>query len=160
MKEITLLRHAKSSWEHEILDDFDRPLNDRGLREANIIAQALARKIKRPEKIITSPAIRAYQTAQFCREAWEMGWSDFRIRAPIYEASESTLLHLAEKASEKADRLLFVGHNPGFSLLFDLLTGKGFELKTANAVVIRFAGGAVQPGKGKLIEHLTPKDPS
>lgn len=157
MKEITLLRHAKSSWEHEILDDFDRPLNERGLREAKIIAQALARRIERPDRIITSPAVRAYQTAQFCREAWEIAWSEFSIRAPIYEASESTLLRLAVEAAEKNDRFLFVGHNPGFSLLFDLLTGKGFELKTANAVVIRFEYDEIGPGKGTLVHHLTPK---
>lgn len=158
MKQLILLRHAKSSWEFATLDDFDRPLNERGLREGKIIAEALAQKLSKPDKIITSPAIRAYQTAQFCREAWGMGWGSFAIRAPIYEASETTLMNLAREALQSADRILMVGHNPGFSLLFDLLTHQGFELKTANAVTLQFEGTEIEPGKAELNHHFTPRD--
>jgi len=156
MKEITLLRHAKSSWEHATLDDFDRPLNERGLREGPMVAEKLRTTLSEPERILTSPAIRAYQTAQFCREAWGIGWSRFSIRAPIYEASAQNLFDLVRQIARKTDRFLLVGHNPGLSLLFDLLTNSGFDLKTATAVVLRFEEAQIEPGKGKLHRHLQP----
>ncbi|MDH3511983.1 MAG: histidine phosphatase family protein [Gammaproteobacteria bacterium] len=63
-KRLTLLRHAKSSWNNPSLDDRDRPLNKRGERDAPMMGQRLLKKSTRPSLILTSPAKRARQTAR------------------------------------------------------------------------------------------------
>ena len=88
MKRLTLIRHAKSSWDDASLPDFDRPLNERGLRDAPKIGVHLAQNsITLPDKIISSPALRGISTA--CLIAKEIGYPEdtIELEPRLYEAS-------------------------------------------------------------------------
>ncbi|MFP4352282.1 MAG: SixA phosphatase family protein [Puniceicoccaceae bacterium] len=153
MKELILLRHAKSSWARDELDDFDRPLNGRGLREAPLAAAALAAQCAPADRLLTSPAVRAYHTALFLRKAWNLDWDRFQLRPAVYEAPPGDLLRVLADLPDEAGRVALVGHNPGLSLLLEHLTGAGPELKTACAARIAIRGdwSGPEPGKGELI---------
>jgi phosphohistidine phosphatase len=155
MKELILVRHAKSSWEFGDLDDFDRPLNDRGLRDAPRVAARVAGTCPAPDVLATSPATRAFQTALFFRHAWDLPWEKFELWPGIYEASSGDLLGLATRLCSRGDRVALFGHNPGMSLFLDLLTGDGREMKTACVARVSFEG-APEPGQGSLDGYHSP----
>ena len=81
MKTLFLIRHAKSSWEYTALPDKDRPLNDRGKRDAPKMGKRLAKRDVTPDLILSSPARRALTTAEIRQEAqlqaqgYRGGWS-------------------------------------------------------------------------------------
>jgi len=158
MKELYLIRHAKSDWEHAHLDDFDRPLNDRGLRDAPKMARAIAMRWERPAFLITSPAIRAFQTAQFFRKEWGVDWSAFRMDPSVYEATAETLLSLIQDVLPAHSRLALVGHNPGISLLIDHLIGSETDLKTCCAARIEIKESGLTASSAELRELFSPRD--
>ncbi|MCF6204017.1 MAG: histidine phosphatase family protein [Methylococcaceae bacterium] len=119
-KELLLLRHGKSDWNTNTTD-FDRPLNQRGKRNAQQIGEWLIRQKLVPDLIICSPAVRALTTTQIVCEAMGEGVQTIQTEKKIYEASLSDLHLVLQAIPESTQRLLLVGHNPGFeSLLSDL----------------------------------------
>ena len=117
MKELILVRHAKSSWKLDDCPDFYRPLNERGYREAPVLARRLATEGTAPHTLLTSPAVRAYSTALFLRSAWMLPWDQLAIAPPVYEATAGNLLEWLA-AEERPEKVVVVGHNPGLSDLF------------------------------------------
>jgi phosphohistidine phosphatase len=115
MKSLFLIRHAKSSWDTPGLRDFDRPLNERGLHEAPMMAQLLLQKGFKPDLLVSSPAKRAISTAKFF--AHTFGIQDEAIvRQPsIYEASVRDILEIISNLPDAADVVLIFGHNPTFT---------------------------------------------
>lgn len=158
MKELYLIRHAKSSWDHAHLDDFDRSLDDRGLRDAPKMAEIFGEKWPAPDILLTSPAIRAYQTAQFFRRGWGLSWDRFLLNDSIYEASPEALREVIAEVSPGIRTLALVGHNPGLSLLINELTAQNFELKTACIARISSEGSSFEVGKCHLVETRSPRD--
>ena len=63
MKTLYIVRHAKSSWDYESIADIDRPLKERGIKDAHLISNYLAETIKKPDVFVTSSANRALHTA-------------------------------------------------------------------------------------------------
>src|SRR5215510_7119839 len=93
MKTLYLLRHAKSSWDDHSLKDFDRPLNERGLKAAPKIGAYMRKEKLRPDLVLSSPALRAKQTTTLvCEAAGLTGVVNFDER--IYEASARRLLEI------------------------------------------------------------------
>ena len=136
MKELILVRHAKSSWKLDDCPDFYRPLNERGYREAPVLGRRLAAECAAPDAILCSPAVRAYSTALFLRAAWMLPWDQLAIAPAVYEATAGNLLDWLA-AGERPERLVVVGHNPGLSDLFAWLTSADApELRTACAVAL------------------------
>lgn len=137
MKQLVLVRHAKSSWKTE-LADFDRPLSGRGKREAQEMAEHLKLRDLQPDLILSSPAKRARKTAKVVAEALDyplqaIGW-DSRL---YLQGVKAQLAVLAETDSHHAVVLL-VGHNPNITELAERLTGEAFgEIPTAGVVTIR-----------------------
>lgn len=119
MKYLFLLRHAKSSWSDSILSDRDRPLNKRGKRDAPDTAKRLASQEIQPELIVSSPAVRALTTAQTMAEALGFHAQDIRLEDRIYEASTTQLLTIIRELDDQCDRIMLVGHNPGFTDLLN-----------------------------------------
>lgn len=130
MKTLYLLRHAKSSWTAPGLQDFDRPLNERGREEAPLVGRFLRKKQLRVDLIISSPAARARQTAAFVRESAGLA-ADLLYDERIYEAGAAALLEVVTQAPDSAAALLLVGHNPGLEMLLTLVTGEGLSIGTA-----------------------------
>jgi phosphohistidine phosphatase len=120
MKTLTLLRHAKSGWDDGVQRDFDRPLNAKGRRAAQVVGRHLKREGVRFDHVIASPAIRVQQTleevASGYGDALQPAW-DRRI----YLASAATLLDLVRDLDDAHGTVLLVGHNPGLEDLVLLL---------------------------------------
>lgn len=119
---LTLIRHAKSSWLSPAQKDFDRPLDERGLRDAPEMGQRLAKRPFRPDLILCSPAQRTRQTVEFLLDAWQLPRSRVVFDNSIYEASPDTLLDLVRRLPSSFCEVFLVGHNPGLTILANQLT--------------------------------------
>lgn len=125
MKKLTLLRHAKSGWDDPVARDFDRPLNDKGVRAAKTMGEKARADGLAVDRLIASPALRVQQTLASFFEglgtAIEPVW-DRRI----YLASSATLLDIIRETEAGIDHLMLVGHNPGLEdLILDLVADDG-----------------------------------
>lgn len=120
MKTLTLLRHAKSSWDGSVPRDFDRPLNARGVRGAKRIGRYLRDEGLAYDHLISSPAVRCTETLDHLWEGLGRSMTPNWDRR-IYLASAATLLDVVHDAPDSADSLLMVGHNPGFEDLILML---------------------------------------
>ncbi len=119
-KELLLLRHGKSDWSSDSAD-FYRPLNKRGKRSAQRMGEWLSKQQLIPDLIMSSPAIRALTTAETVCVAMGIDISSIQTERGIYEAGLSDLRQILRGIPDSVQRLLLVGHNPGFeSLLSDL----------------------------------------
>lgn len=153
-KTLYIARHAKSSWDDMSLSDFERPLNKRGKRDAPFMANLLKEKGISPDLILSSPAKRAKKTAKHYHKT--IG-GELHFEDRIYEASPMALLYLVQEALEKVDSVMIVGHNPGFTMLNDMLSDKSiFNIPTAGVVGIIFDNQVV-PHKGKQLFFEYPK---
>ncbi|WP_194395890.1 SixA phosphatase family protein [Microbacterium atlanticum] len=115
---LALVRHAKSDWGDPELDDHERPLNDRGRRDAPRMARALADTGFRPEIILSSSAVRARSTARAFAEALDVRVS---VDPELYGAPAGVLLTRA--AGSRGRSVLVVAHDPGMSVLAARLSG-------------------------------------
>lgn len=129
------MRHAKSSWDNADLSDFDRPLNERGIRNAPFMGKFMLEKGLEPSIILSSPAVRAKETAQIVKEAANFA-SDIRFDDRIHEASPRTLLQVVSGVDDACETAMLVGHNPGIEGFIRLLTGDLEPMPTAALVVI------------------------
>lgn len=120
MKKLTLIRHAKSSWSDLRLRDHDRPLNDRGERDAPFMAKMMASTGWAPDVLISSTANRAFTTASCFAEA--LGRDPLTIikEERIYEAGSPMILYLISQLDEAWEHVAFFGHNPTFTTVANL----------------------------------------
>ncbi len=122
MKTLILIRHAKSSWENPSLKDFDRPLNDRGFRDAKRMGKRLKEKDLAPDILLSSPANRALTTATIIAERIDFPVDQIVTDKKIYHASEDQLLSVVHGLKETSDLVFMFGHNPGFTDFANSLT--------------------------------------
>ena len=119
MTSLALVRHAKSDWGDPSLDDHDRPLNDRGRRDAPVMAQRLADSGFEVDVILSSTAMRARTTAGYFGRALGL---QVRLDEALYGAPASTLLQAAVDSGASA--VMVVAHDPGMSALAERLSGE------------------------------------
>lgn len=122
-RELLLLRHGKSDWSG-MVEDYYRPLKDRGKRAAQRIGTWLWQQDIRPDYLLSSPAQRALGTAEKTAKAMGLTVERIHYDARIYEASVSTLLQVLADCPAEAQRVMLVGHNPGFEDLLLYLTDR------------------------------------
>jgi phosphohistidine phosphatase len=115
VKELCLVRHAKSSWKYPKLDDFERPLNKRGRKNAPLMGKIILRLGLIPDLIIASPASRAAMTARVFALEINYPLDKIRYLASIYESDEMDLVHIIKKLENKLTKVMLVGHNPGIT---------------------------------------------
>lgn len=136
MKTLILMRHAKSSWDTADVDDHDRPLNARGLRDAPRMGALLKEKAVVPDRLVSSTALRAAETARLVAEG--LGWQgDFERTARLYHAEARALIDFARETSGAADSVMIVAHNPGMEELVSGLIGTLTPMPTAAVAVFR-----------------------
>ncbi len=160
MKTLFLMRHAKSSWDISDLADFDRPLNERGRKAAPFMGEYMSRNGFDPELILSSPAVRARETARLAKEGGDLT-AEILFDDRIYEASPQTLRKTASEIEEGFSSAMIVGHNPGTEGFIRLLTGRPETVPTAALIVIDLAisnWSDIQSGSGTLRELIRPKD--
>lgn len=162
MKNLLLIRHAKSSWDFPGRSDHDRPLNDRGEGDAPRMAAALAQRGVRPDTIVSSTALRARTTAGMIAEG--LGFPDSRIREEkdLYLASPRTILRIVQQLDESCETALLFGHNPGMHDAVEMIAGGASVDRFPTLAVARIEldvehWGTVDQGDGLLLELLSPK---
>lgn len=160
MKTLYLVRHAKSSWKFPELEDFDRPLNGRGKRDAPMMGQRLRQAGVCPQLILSSPAQRTRKTARALAKA--MGYSsDIRHDDALYDASSEQLLAAVQTVDDTVTTLLLVGHNPELTELVNQLTSHSIDnVVTAGVVSITFSvdhWSEVALGAGQFEKYDYPK---
>ena len=112
MRTLIFLRHAKSSWALPGLDDFDRPLNDRGNKTAPQMAKWLNDQQIKPDVLLCSPALRTRQTLAHIKPIIGQNSKDI-IEHSLYLASSQTLLTIASELDDNFKTAILLGHNPG-----------------------------------------------
>lgn len=130
MKTILLLRHAKSSWKNALLHDHDRPLNDRGERDAPRMGELLRKMKLVPDCIFCSTAVRAMQTAELFAEASGFIGQITPCRE-YYLAEPAAYLLPLNALPPQIERAMIIGHNPGMEILLKMLTGVEEAMPTA-----------------------------
>jgi phosphohistidine phosphatase len=116
-----LLRHAKSDWNKDVTTDFERPLSERGLSDAQKMANWMVQLTDLPTMIVSSPALRAYQTALIFARALDIQPGDINFDKRIYAGSVRNILDRIKQFPETTKSILLVGHNPGFDSLLQTL---------------------------------------
>ena len=119
MKTLTIVRHAKSDWGNESLEDIHRPLSESGYTDARVTAKQVQKKIETPDFWITSPAIRAYSTALIYANTFKYDADKIIVRQKIYEANIKTLKQQINLISDSFSHAILFGHNPGLTNLFN-----------------------------------------
>lgn len=122
MRTLFLIRHAKSSWDNPGLRDFNRPLNERGMREAPLMAQLLDHQGIQPTLLVSSPAKRALTTALVF--AAQFGIPDDLVQREqsIYEADPTDILKIISNLPDSAAVVCLFGHNPTMTEVANLFT--------------------------------------
>ena len=160
MKVLYILRHAKSSWDDVSLADFDRPLNDRGLKTAPFMGSFMEENGFVPEMIVSSPAKRAARTAELVAE--KLGQNipiDFDER--IYDASSAELVAVISKIPKNVSSAMLVGHNPGMEGIVYRLTAEDVTMPTAALARIEMdidEWNDAADGNGRLTFFGRPKE--
>jgi phosphohistidine phosphatase len=112
MKTIIFIRHAKSDWSNLFVRDFDRGLNERGMRDAPIMGEVLAKKNLRPERIISSPALRAKLTATTIASYLPYPENQIIYDPTLYGGDITSVVELIASTPQNIHTLILVGHNP------------------------------------------------
>jgi len=161
MKQLFIVRHAKSDWGDATLRDFDRPLNPRGHKNAPEMVNRLVAKGIKPDSIVSSPALRALTTAKYFAAGWQMSTDQLHTNANIYEASVKTLLKVVNDFDSQMEKIALFGHNPGLTDLLNYLTGEYISnMPTCSVAIIEFPfedWKLISGGTGKLLLFDYPK---
>ncbi len=153
------MRHGKSDWGSGSERDFDRPLNERGIEETARIGKWLKNNDLTPDLIISSPAERAKITAQNVAEATfyknKIVWNE-----SFYFGYFREIIEALNKINDENKTVLIVGHNPTWSAAVEHLSGKYFDMKTANVCILEFEDKWKNLKKGicTFINTISPKN--
>lgn len=123
MKTLILQRHAKSDWSNAGLEDHDRPLNERGKKDAPLMAKFLAKQDIKPQQVISSTAVRAVETAKTHIKSGLITKNELEFATELYQFDGSTYPEIIKHISNKLDTVLLIGHNPSLEILAGLLVG-------------------------------------
>lgn len=130
MKQLLVLRHAKSSWKDMALSDFDRPLNKRGYRDGPRMGMLLAEQGLIPDQIISSAAKRARLTAEAVAE--NCGYEkEIDVTRILYMAMPYDYISVLQQVGDSTDLVMVVGHNPGIEQFVEDLVDEWHRMPTA-----------------------------
>ncbi len=164
MKRLLIMRHAKSDWTSDVDSDFERPLNQRGQSDVPRIAAWLKGKNILPDRIISSPAMRAKETTKILCSELGLGEKIIHWQQVLYGAGFRECLEIINKNNNKADTLLLVSHNPTLDELVSYLsseppprslTGK---LMTTSALAVFNVADEILPNYLELEYLIRPKE--
>ena len=157
---LLIMRHAKSSWKDGSLSDHQRPLNGRGQRAAVAVGAALHARGYAPQAIWSSDSTRTRQTAMRLIRAIP-GAQRVDYHASIYHASATEMLALAATQGEPAgaERLMWLGHNPGWAALHEHFTGRSHRFPTGACLVLerRNGGDWLEPDAWRAVDLVLPR---
>jgi phosphohistidine phosphatase len=138
MKTLFLVRHAKSSRDDPALSDQERPLNDRGMRDAPRMGERLAARDVKPDLILSSPALRALATAELIARKLDYKVKDIVVDRRLYAAAADDLLEVIHELGDKPQRVMLFGHNPELTDLAHRLSSRITDLPTCTVAEFSF----------------------
>lgn len=122
MKQLLLVRHAKSSWDDFSIKDFDRSLNERGKKDAPMMAKRLLKRDITIDAFISSPAKRARKTAEAFIKEYKGSKDHIILIDELYLASPSTFTEVITKTDDRFDTIAVFSHNEGITQFANNLT--------------------------------------
>jgi phosphohistidine phosphatase len=162
MLTLILLRHAKSSWAQGGQMDFDRPLNERGYNDVGKIAQRMALRGIQLQRIISSSALRAAETAQGMARHLELPPESLGFEQRLYLAEPADLMSVLREQDAMATTVMLVGHNPGITDFSNRVAdGHVDNMPTCSFAEIQFDAIGwedVEWGSGTLVHFDWPKN--
>jgi phosphohistidine phosphatase len=163
MKELIVVRHAKSDWGNEYLRDIDRPLSERGYNDAYFLGSWYSKNKVAPDRIVSSPATRAINTGLIFLREMNLDLSRFGLADNIYESPAASLLQVIQGFEKSLNTVMMVGHNPGFTDLSNQLSNDLFFENVPTCGIISFVFDVkrwsdVQFRSGRLNYYQFPKD--
>lgn len=162
MKQLFLIRHAKSSAGYRGMADHDRPLNRRGFHAASDMGKRMSSWQWQPQQLVSSSAVRAWSTTELIANELKYDVNNIEIEPAIYEATSAELLHVIQGLEDGFQRVALVGHNPGFTMIANLLGRCDIDnVPTCGIVVLQFevnTWASISPGEGVLQHYDYPKN--
>jgi phosphohistidine phosphatase len=155
---LLLVRHAKATKGDAGVHDRDRPLDDRGRRDAPKMGQRLAEREARPDLILASPALRALETAQLLAGALGYRAADIQVDERLYASTPVTMLSIIQGLDDTLKRVMLVGHNPEMSELAHRFSGEIGDMPTCSVAEFEFASttwaevGRIVPARATLAQ--------
>ncbi len=144
MKKLIVIRHAKSSWDDPSLDDFDRPLNKRGEKDAPRMGKWLREMTITPDYLITSPAVRAMETCKHIAQKLDFPSSKIIYDQRLYHAPKETIMQVVkeipDRKNDDEEIALLFGHNPGLTEFVNATSNEAIaNVPTCGVVIISFS---------------------
>lgn len=161
MKNLYIIRHAKSSWEYSELHDLERPLTMRGKRDAEIMGSLLRKQNIHPSIVLCSPALRAVSTARVVCDEVGIDKNRIEINTALYFMDVQDILEVIRTKGARYDDMFLFGHNPNFSNLAHTLC-PDFEdiIPTCGIVALEIdieSWGLLEEKTSKLLWYDIPK---
>lgn len=139
MKTLYLVRHAKSSWDDMSLQDYERPLLDKGKKRTQKVAEFLELKGVKPDLIVSSQAVRAYETAKILARKLNYPKEDIRIDTQLYFSGQQAMENVIFGVDDTVNEVMLVGHNPDMTnFANNFLEDKVDYLPTSAVVCLKF----------------------
>ncbi len=161
MKKLYLIRHAKSSWKDHGMTDHDRPLNERGKKDAPAMAKLLKNKKVNPKLMLTSDAVRARNTAVIFAGILDYPKNEILEEPYLYLANQQIFLKQINTIEDEIDCCFLFSHNPGISEFAHFLTGDNrVDMPTCAVYGIEFdveSWREIKSSSGKTIMFEYPK---
>ncbi len=158
-KTLLLARHGKAEKSDFETLDFKRKLTDRGKEDVLKVSTRLAQELS-IDKIVSSPAERAYKTAKIFAKTFNIQKEEIELIESIYESSMQNLLYTINHLDNNYHTILLVGHNPAFEYAIEYFSGEHIaELPTSGTAIISFPFNnweLISQGTGKLKSILIP----
>ncbi|MEI7982437.1 MAG: histidine phosphatase family protein [Bacteroidota bacterium] len=135
MKNLYLVRHAKASWEEPGISDSDRPLLPKGIMKTQRVVEFLRERGTHADLILSSPAVRAHETARIVAAGLGYPLEDIKIERKIYDSFHDRILDVIYATPDHIDSLMIFGHNPTITQLANLFLHPGIEIMPTSCVV-------------------------
>ncbi len=158
MKRLVVMRHAKSDWDAGASSDHERPLNERGRREAPLVAAEIAARGFAPALVVSSDSKRTTETFEQAKAHWP--GAAVRFTRALYHAGIAEVREALAAVPADVETVLVLGHNPGWESMVSQLSATHVELKTSHAAVLESDEAtfseAIAPGKTmRLVTIIT-----
>lgn len=138
MKTLYLVRHAKSSWKHDV-EDHKRPLKEKGEGDGLLVSKSASAEVEAPQKIYSSDATRALSTANFFKAAWNIDEAHFETNHELYDFSGQNVMRFIKGLDDSLDRVMIVGHNHAFTFIVNMLGNQYIDnVPTCGFVMLEF----------------------
>lgn len=159
MKNLTIIRHAKSSWKHDV-GDLERPIKKRGIADIVTVSKEFKIKHLHPEVVFSSPAKRALDTCNIFLKNIEFSYENVHISSQIYDFGGNTLIRFIKSIDNKYNNVMLFGHNHALTYFVNTYGDRFIDnLPTSGLVVFEFDIDSWEDLKpGKIMELLIPKN--